>query len=276
MEVLLGGLSSILYGFADFLGGEAAREVTAATVVVWSGILSFPILLIVGIVIGGDAGPTDYFFGVLAGMSGAIALVMLFAGLAQGRAAVVAPLSATLGAVVPVVAGIVAGDRPSSTAWLGVALALPAIALSAWVKDAGGSVRAGAIYGSVAGIGFGGFATFISQTDAASNLLPLIAARGSLVAVVLALSLFGVWKVQSFSSAPRALVFSNSILDVTANVSLLYALRAGSLALAAVAGSFYPAITVILARTVNGEYLRKRQMAGIALSLLALALIALG
>jgi hypothetical protein len=34
VEVLLGGLSSLLYGVADFLGGEASRKVTAATVVV--------------------------------------------------------------------------------------------------------------------------------------------------------------------------------------------------------------------------------------------------
>jgi drug/metabolite transporter (DMT)-like permease len=41
-----------------------------------------------------------------------------------------------------------------------------------------------------------------------------------------------------------------------------------------VAASFYPAVTVILARLVNGESLRKRQMVGIAGTLVALALIA--
>ncbi len=276
MEVLLGGLSSLLYGVADFLGGEASRKVTAATVVVWSGILAFPFLLVVGLLVGGDAGLGDYLFGAASGMSGAVGLVMLFAGLARGRAAVVAPLAAALGAVVPVVVGILSGDRPSTTAWVGVALAVPAIALSAWVEDAGGSVRAGLLYGTVAGVSFGAFATLIAQTSQDSNLLPLIVARGSLVVLIVALATVGVWAVERFSKAPRSLVVANSILDVTANVSLLYALRAGSLALAAVAGSFYPAVTVILARTVNGEHLRKRQMAGIALTLLALALIALG
>jgi drug/metabolite transporter (DMT)-like permease len=276
VEVLLGGLSSLLYGVADFLGGEASRKVTAATVVVWSGVLAFPFLLVVGLLVGGDAGLSDYLFGAASGMSGAVGLVMLFAGLARGRAAVVAPLAAALGAVVPVVVGILSSDRPSTTAWIGVALAAPAIALSAWVEDAGGSVRAGLLYGTVAGISFGAFATLIAQTSQDSNLLPLIVARGSLVVLIVALAAVGVWAVERFSKAPRSFVVANSILDVTANVSLLYALRAGSLALAAVAGSFYPAVTVILARTVNGEHLRKRQMAGIALTLLALALIALG
>lgn len=276
MEVLLGGLSSVLYGIADFLGGEASRKVTAATVVVWSGVLSFPFLLVVGVILGGDAGLSDYVYGALSGMSGAVGLVMLFAGLARGRAAVVAPLAAALGAVVPVVVGILSGDRPSTTAWIGVAIAAPAIALSAWVKDDGGSVQAGLLYGTVAGISFGAFASLIGQTNPDSSLLPLIVARGSLVVLIVGLSMAGVWAVERFSSAPRSLVVANSILDVTANVSLLYALRAGSFALAAVAGSFYPAVTVILARTVNGEHLRKRQMAGIGLTLFALALIALG
>ncbi|HEY5890013.1 MAG TPA: DMT family transporter [Acidimicrobiia bacterium] len=277
MEVLLGGLSSILYGFADFLGGEASKKVTSATVVVWSGVLAFPFLLVVGLVIGGDAGLSDYLYGAASGMSGAVGLVMLFAGLARGRAAVVAPLAAALGAVVPVVAGILSGDRPSMTAWAGVVLAVPAIALSAWVEDAGGSIRDGLLFGSIAGISFGAFATLIAQTSQGSNLLPLVVARGSLVVLIVVLSMAGVWAVERrFSQTPRSFVAANSILDVTANVSLLYALRSGSLALAAVAGSFYPAVTVILARTVNGEHLRRRQIAGIALTLFALALIALG
>lgn len=276
MEVILGGLSSLLYGFADFLGGEAARKVSAATVVVWAGVFSFPFLLVVGLLVGGEAVGSDYLFGTLAGLAGGVGLVMLFAGLARGRAAVVAPMSAALGAVVPVVAGIVAGDRPTLMAWVGVAIAVPAIVLSAWIDDAGGSVRSGLIYGTVAGISFGGFATFIGQTGDNSGLLALIPARASLIVMVVVIAMFGAWKVQPLRETPRALIASNSALDITANISLVYALRAGSLALAAVAAAFYPAVTVLLARTVNGEHLRRRQLLGIALTLVALSLIALG
>jgi drug/metabolite transporter (DMT)-like permease len=53
-------------------------------------------------------------------------------------------------------------------------------------------------------------------------------------------------------------------------------LRSGELALAAVAASFYPAVTVIMAKLVNGEDLRRRQIFGISLTLAALALIGLG
>lgn len=274
MEVILGAITSLLYGVADFLGGEASRKVSAASVVVWSGVLSFPPLVAVALAFGGEATVDDYLIGLAAGAAGATGLVMLFAGLAKGRAATVAPLSAAIGAVVPVVVAVISGDRPSAWAWVGVALAVPAIALSAWTDDETGSVRVGLRYGFVAGLGFGGFAAIIGLTSDDSGLLPLIAARGATVLLVLALSLAGVWALDRFSEAPRAIVVANSVLDVSANMTLIVALRAGSFALAAVAASFYPAVTVILARLVNGESLRKRQMVGIAGTLVALALIA--
>lgn len=276
MEVLLGSLTSILYGVADFLGGEAARKVSAATVVVWAGFFSFPLLLVVVLLLGGDARTSDYLIGFAAGASGAIGLVMLFAGLAKGRAAVVAPVAAALGAIIPFAVGVLSGDRPSILAWVGVVIAIPAIALSAWTDDDEGSWRVGLLYGSVAGVGFGGFAAIIGFTDPTSELLPLVPARGAVIVVVLALSGLGVWRLQPFSEAPRSIILANGVLDVSANITLLIALRAGSFALAAVAASFYPAVTVILARLVNREYLRKRQMVGIGFTLFALGLIAVG
>lgn len=276
MEVILGGLSSLLYGFADFLGGEGSRKVTAATVVVWAGVFSFPFLVVAGLLVGGDASGRDLLLGGFAGLGGGVGLVMLFAGLARGRAAVVAPMSAALGAVVPLTAGIIAGDRPGVVAWVGVILAIPAIVLSAWVSNAGGSVKAGLLYGLVAGLSFGAFATLIGLTSDDSGLLPLIPARAALVLIVIIIAMFGAWRVQPLKESPVAIIATNSVLDITANIALLYALRVGSFALGAVSASFYPAVTVILARTVNGEHLRARQIVGIVLTLVALSLIALG
>ena len=273
MDVLLGGLTSILYGFSDFLGGEGAKKVTAASVVVWAGIFSLPILLLGSLLFGGSPSVQDYVIGAFAGFSGSIGLVMLFAGLAAGRAAVVAPLSGALAAVVPVAVAVVIGDQLSMSRWLGVFVAIPAIALSGWVEDDGRSSVGGALYGFVSGVGFGGFATIIRFTDPESGLFPLLSARTGLVVLVLVLSGLGVWKVDSFSTAPKGLILSNAALDASANITLLLALRAGSLARAAVAASFYPAVTVMLAARINGERLLNRQKLGIALTLVALSLI---
>jgi drug/metabolite transporter (DMT)-like permease len=276
VEVVFGGISSLLYGVADFLGGEGARRVSAASIVLWAGTLSFPILLVTALLIGGDASAQDYLLGGLAGTLGGIGLIILFAGLSRGQAAAVAPVAAAVGAIVPVIAALIEGESPSALSWIGVAIAVPAIMLCAWVTEPGDVARGSLGYGLAAGLGFGGFSVIIRLTSEGSNLLPLIASRGATVLVPLVLATLGMWKVSRFSRTPRALISANAILDVSGNVALLFALRSGSLASGAVAASFYPAITVIMARIVNDEHLRRRQILGLVLALVAMTAIAVG
>ncbi|HEY6629199.1 MAG TPA: EamA family transporter [Acidimicrobiia bacterium] len=276
MEVLFGGISSLLYGVADFLGGEGAKRVSAASVVLWAGTLSFPVLLVVALVFGGEAVGQDYLLGALAGVMGGLGLIILFAGLSRGHAAAVAPVAAAVGAVVPVVAALIEGESPSTLSWLGVVIAVPAIMLCAWVVDRGDVPGGGWLFGLAAGLGFGGFSVLIRLTSESSNLLPLIASRAATVMVPLALAGLGVWQVDRFNRTPRSLIGANALLDVSGNVALLFALRAGSLASGAVAASFYPAITVIMARFINDEHLSKRQILGLVLAVISMAAIALG
>jgi len=84
LGVLLGGLSSLLYGVGDFLGGEGAKRVSAATVVLWAGIVSFPLIVVVATLVGGEVGSVDLWLGAAGGSWGAIGLVSLFAGLGRG------------------------------------------------------------------------------------------------------------------------------------------------------------------------------------------------
>jgi drug/metabolite transporter (DMT)-like permease len=66
------------------------------------------------------------------------------------------------------------------------------------------------------------------------------------------------------------------ILDVLANSLFAVATNHGLLALVAVAGSLYSAVTVLLARFVLGERLGAAQRAGVALAIAGVALIAAG
>jgi drug/metabolite transporter (DMT)-like permease len=276
VEVLLGGITSVLYGVGDFLGGQGAKRAPAASIVLWSGVLSFPLIALAALIVGGEPAAGDFGLGVLAGVAGSVGLVLLLAGLGRGHAAAVAPVAAAVGAVVPVLVAIFEGERPATLAWAGVAIAIPAILLCAWVVDPGDLPGGGLFYGLAAGVGFGLFTVLIRLTSEESNLFPLVASRGAAMATVIVLSLFGVWRLTGFGRVPQGIVFANAIFDVSANVTLLLALRAGSLALAAVTASFYPAVTVLMARTVNAEHLHVRQVAGLGLVVVSLVAIALG
>ena len=180
MGVLFGGLSALFYGVADFLGGEGAKRAPAAAVVLWAGVFSAPVIILIALTYGGTASVADYLTGAAAGAAGTVGLVFLFAGLGRGRAAAVAPASAVLTAVIPVAAAVVMGESPSSLAWLGVVIAIPAIMLCSWVADPGEVPFGGLRYGLIAGLGFGSYNVIINLTSDESKLLPLITARPSL------------------------------------------------------------------------------------------------
>jgi drug/metabolite transporter (DMT)-like permease len=274
--VFLGGLSSLLYGLGDFLGGEGAKRVSAATVVLWAGVISLPLITVFAFVVGGEADSSDLWLGAAAGSAGAVGLVTLFTGLSRGQAAAVAPAAAVLSGVFPLVVAVVSGEVLSPLDWVGVAVAVPAIVFCSWVADPGEVPLGGLWYGLFAGLGFGGYTICINLTADGSGLFPLIPARAATMLVVAVLGIAGVWRVSGFSGSPRRIVVGNGLLDVSGNVALLLALRAGSLARVSIAASFYPAVTVLMARLVNSEHLAGRQIAGLSLTLVALAAIAAG
>jgi drug/metabolite transporter (DMT)-like permease len=276
LGVFLGAVSSLLYGVGDFLGGEGAKRVSAATVVLWAGVVSLPLITVAALLVGGGAEVSDIWWGAAAGASGALGLVTLFAGLGKGQAAAVAPAAAVLGGVFPLLIAVIGGESLSGLDWVGVSVAVPAIVLCSWVADPG-EVRLGGVwYGLVAGLGFGGYTIFINLTSDGSGLLPLVPARTATMLVVAALAGVRVWSVSSWRDSPKRIIVGNGLLDVSGNIALLLALRAGTLARVSIAASLYPAVTVLMARLVNGEHLAVRQVAGLGLTLLALAAIAGG
>jgi drug/metabolite transporter (DMT)-like permease len=202
--------------------------------------------------------------------------VILFAGLARGKAAAVAPAAAACGGALPVAVGVILGERPSPLAWLGIVLAIPAILLCSWVADRSGLPGGGLGYGIAAGALFGTYTVLISRTAEASGLLPLIPARFATLVMMLVLAMGGIWRMSSLGGVPKGLVAAHGILDVSGNVFLILGLRSGSLALVSIAASVYPAVTVTMARIFNAEMLRKRQVLGVFLTLIALAFIARG
>ena len=276
MGILLGGLASLLWGVGDFLGGEGAKRAPAASVVLWAGVFSFPVVALIALLVGGTVSAVDMAFGAAAGAGGGLGLVFLFAGLGRGQAAAVAPASGALTGVFPVVVAVLIGERPSALAWVGVAIAVPAIILSSWVADPGDVPRGGLWYGVVAGFGFGSYTIMISMTGEGSQLLPLIPARAATMVVVGIVAILGLWNVTGFSTMPKAIVIGSGLFDVGANITLLLGLRFASLALVSVSASLFPAVTVLLARVVNHEHLRARQVLGLVLAMAAIAAIAAG
>jgi len=276
VTIVLALASALVYGTADFFGGLASRRVAAVVVTFLSqcaGLASLLVLL--PFAHGHGLVGADLAWGAAGGLSGAVALVCFYWALAAGTMSVVAPLTAVISAVVPVVTGLVLGERPSAWALLGVAIALPAIGLIAR-ETAGAPSRTSRrvlLAALAAGAGFGFFFVALARTSGDTGLWPLVAARVASI-TLLALVLAATRRRPVAATEVRPTILAAGVLDTTANALYLAAAGRGLLSLVAVIAALYPASTVVLARVVLGERVQRWQLGGFALAALAVALVA--
>jgi drug/metabolite transporter (DMT)-like permease len=276
VAVVLALFSAATYGIGDFCGGMAARRIPATTVLLWSHILGLALLATVTPFIAASVTAGDLLIGGLGGLCGAAGVGFLYKGLSVGPMSVVAPITALLSAAVPVLVGLIDGERPSTTTAVGMAAALLAVVLVS--AEGRGSLRRsdlrGVGFALAAGLGFGFFFVALSHVGDDSGVWPLVAARGASVAVVGSLALLG--QIPRALPRPDARGFTAAAgaLDATANVLFLLAVREGMLSVVSVLAALYPVSTVLLARIVLHERFAPIQRVGIAIALPAAVLMA--
>ena len=88
---------------------------------------------------------------------------------------VVAPVTGVGAAVIPVVVGVLLGERPAVLVWVGIVLAMPAIWLVARepVRTERRRRREALVDGALAGLGFGFLFVALAQVSEDAGLLPL-------------------------------------------------------------------------------------------------------
>lgn len=284
MAILLALLSAAAYGTADYIGGVVAGRASAwqvaVVVMVAATLASLPIALLVG----GDPVTSDWVLSFAGGAAAGTGTAFLYRGLSRGRMTVVATLSGVVAAIVPVLAGLLQGERPSELAIVGIACALPAIAL---VAGGGGadetsagtapteSPRGAALDGLIAGAGFGLLFAATGSLSAGAGLLaiPVLEIGGVLGIIVVAALLREDWWPRE-PAAWRA--WPSGALGLAAVALITLASREGLLAVVAVIASLYPAFTVLLAAAFLGERVARPQAIGLALAAAAVALVAAG
>lgn len=277
MPVLLATLSSLVYGTADFTGGIASRRNDGVVVTVVSQTFGC-VALVVALAVWPEVtvGASDLWWGALAGVGGGLGLMCFYPALAKGPMSAVAPTTAVCSAVVPLLAGLVAGERPSPPALAGVLLALPAIVLVARESGSHGRADARVVAMSVAaGVGFGWFFIGVSQASQDAGMWPLAGARVASIGLVGSLCLF---TGRSFRPArgTTPTVALAGVLDLLANALYLLAATRGLLSVVSVLGSLYPASTVLLAVAFLHERLSRPQWVGVVMAVGAVALVAAG
>ena len=137
MSVLFALVAAIGWGSSDFAAGHASRRSSAVSVVILTHFAAVVALVVVSLIPGQGGSPTlaDLGWGLAAGLGGGFGAMLLFRGLGKGSMAVVAPITATGAASIPVFAGVVQGDPITRFSVLGVLLALVAIVMVSLAGD---------------------------------------------------------------------------------------------------------------------------------------------
>ena len=232
--------------------------------------------LVIALLAAGRPSGSDLAWALLAGIGNGFGTSFLYRGLASGRMGVVAPVSGVGAAVVPVVAGVLLGERPGPVVWLGIAVALPAIwfvSREPAAPEAAGS--AGFLDGVLAGLGFGVLFIALSRVSEDAGLIPLALnqAVAGVAIVAVALALRQPWLPRD----PRvALAVTSGLLGAVATGLFMVASRGSHLTVASVVVSLYPAFTVLLAAAVLRERVHGAQGIGLALCAVSVALVAAG
>ena len=244
-----------------------------------SQLFGLPIMAAGLVLTDGDLSARALGWGAVAGVAGALGLIVFYRAMGDGPMSVVAPITALLTGIVPVVAGLAFGERPSALAWLGVALAVVAIGLvtrtpAPSAMGSASQMRGTLMRALVAGTMFGlAFVAFSRPGDIA-GLWPLLGARLASLPVLAGL-VVATGAGVAIPISVRRLTIAAGLLDMAANILVLEAFTRGLLALVSVVTALYPVTTLILARLVLDERIRREQMAGLVVAAGAVILISL-
>jgi drug/metabolite transporter (DMT)-like permease len=138
-----------------------------------------------------------------------------------------------------------------------------------------GRSAAGVVAGLIAGGGFALLFIGLDRAGSGSGLWPVAAASVTELAAALGVAA-ATGNVRLPAGRPRWLSVITGAAGALGTILYFLATHEGFLAVTAVLTSLYPAVTIVLARTVLGERLTGPRLAGLALAAACVALIAVG
>jgi drug/metabolite transporter (DMT)-like permease len=206
-----------------------------------------------------------------------LGLGCFYAALAIGTMSVVAPISSA-GVALPVVVGIVTGNRPSAVTALGLVAIVAGVVLASREEhedaEAAASSRRAVVLALVGAIGFGGFFALTDAPSDASVVWTLVLARSAALPFV---ALVIVRLRPALPSARLGLgIAVVGTIDLLATALIAIANTKGDLSVVSVLGGMYPVMTVLLAAAFLHERVRAPQVVGIVLALGGVGAVAAG
>jgi drug/metabolite transporter (DMT)-like permease len=279
MLAILGGLgAAAMWATATVCSSRSSRLIGAASTVAWVMLvglaITLPAVVITGVP-GGIDGPTVGWL-VAAGGGNVLGLLLEYRGLRIGKVGVVTSIASTEGAVAALIA-VAAGERIAPGAGATLAVIAVGVGMTAFAgndDEMTGKPResVAAAYAVAAALAFG---VSIYATGRVSQELPIawavLPARAvGVAAVTIPLALSS--RLHIVRPAVPLVVVAG-LCEVAGFVSFALGARHG-IAVAAVLGSQFAALSAIAARVLFRERLSRLQLAGMAMIVAGVAVLA--
>ncbi|MBC7723475.1 MAG: EamA family transporter [Burkholderiaceae bacterium] len=276
--------TAVFFGAADFLGGRAAREISAIRATALSALAGLLVLAAVLPIFGGRMSTGALTWGILAGLVAATTVALLYASLAIGPMSILAPLLAVVAAVVPATYGMLQGEQIGIAGLVGIAVALVAVVLVGFVphRTAVRPRLLGIVLAMLAGAAMGTGIIVLDNTPIDSGILPLVIGR--IVGVAVMFSVVGVVALRATRRGTAAaggwrggtrFALCGGLLAATADVFMISGVRLGDVTVIGVLAALCSAVTVVLAAIFLRERLAPPQVLGLVLAIGAAGLFAL-
>lgn len=272
-------LAAAAYGVGDFFGASATRR-SHPILASFIGQIFYATVAVIGLVVfGGTWSEEAGLWGLATGASEAVGFLVFYYALSVGNVSLVAPLVSVIYATVPVIWGIATGEQLTGYQQVGLVLGLLAVlALSKEPASEESNSKRPLLYVLglclIGGVMWGFSTVALSYVPDDSGMVPILVAGFTALAMLSTAVLVtrkNVWPKFSIGAISPS-IWSGALFGV-ANLLIITALRVGSLTLVGMLTALYPLATVILSRIVFKEHITKLRWFGIALAVVAAALL---
>lgn len=275
MAAVLALLSSFAWGTADFLGGILSKRRNPVAVIGGSQPFGLLAITIVALVSGQFWFSEEVIYnGVLAGLIGMVALMAYYQALATGQMGIVAPIG-SLGVLVPLTYGYLAGEMPTAFQNIGIGLAIIGVVLASGPEFRGDAQVKPVILAFISAAMFGFTVLFMARggelNPAGTVVMMRVAQVSVMVSIALILRTFG-----GLKKTDVPLLALTGSLDAVANVLFTTAAGLGLISVVSVLGSLFPVATALLAWWFLKERLLPIQYLGIVVTMAGVAAITSG
>lgn len=273
--MLLGALASGLIGVSDYFGRYCSRRAHAMTTVGTAFVGGLGITLVLVLVVPSAITAADLLLGAASGALIAIALSCMWHSLAVSSSAVASPIVAAFTALGPLIYGIATGERPTTPAAIGIAVAVVGLLLAVIVPQTVENIGAGIAYAILGGLAFTAVIVLLDRTSVDSGMWPAVTQRAAALTVMLLVTRASRIP-QILPRSLRLAALAGGIAGGLGMASFIAGVQRGPVGEVSVAGSLYPVVTIALAVVFDDDTLRWWQAIGIAAVLVGTTLITIG